>query len=423
MIKQYIKQALQTLKENRLTSTVSILGTALSVAMILVLVLQFQIRLTGYVPVSNRSRMLYVQGVRSQSKDKKEVNNTGLSVELVRECLYSLKTPEAVSVQGEDRHVVSLPGKRNFEEYMVCYTDTGFWKLFDFRFLSGKPFTEADFQSGLPRAVISDYLASRLFGTQDVVGQEIVMNNVVSYTIAGVVERPTEAASEVYADVWVPYTSNSAYLANGNYGGTSGPFTVMLLARSAADFDAIRAELLQAQARYNSAKEDYTITLHEAFSRLDLTLGSSGWSGGKRTGWTDYLKSTGLVLIFLLLVPTLNLTGVIQSSVQKRRSEMGLRKAFGATNGKLFVQLVTENLVITLIGGCIGILLAVALLYSCRSFLLTKETVLTFGMICKPMLFAAAFFFTLLLNLLSSGLPAFRVAREAIVESLKGDEK
>lgn len=422
MIRQYLKQALQTLKENRLTSTISILGTALSVAMILVLVLQFQIRLTGYVPVSNRSRMLSVGGLSSQSKDKKEENNTGLSIGVVRECIYSLKTPEAVSVQWQNQHVISLPGKRNFEEYRVRYIDTGFWKLFDFRFLAGKPFTEADFQSGLPRAVISDYLASRLFGTQDVVGQEIVMNNVVSYTIAGVVARPTQAASEVYADVWVPYTSNSAYLENSNYGGT-GPFSAMLLSRSAADFDVIRAELLQAQARYNSGKEDYTITLHEAFSRLDLTLGSSGWPGGKRMGWTDYLKSTGLVLIFLLLVPTLNLTGVIQSSVQKRRSEMGIRKAFGATNGKLFVQLVTENLAITLIGGCIGILLAVALLYTCRSFLLTKETVLTFGMICKPMLFAAAFFFTLLLNLLSSGLPAFRVVREAIVESLKGDEK
>lgn len=423
MIKQYIKQALQTLKENRLTSMISILGTALSVAMILVIVLQFQIRLTGYVPVSNRSRMLYVQGLTCQSKDKKEVNNTNLSAEVVRECIYSLKTPEAVSVQTQDQLVISLPGKRNFEEYRIRYTDMGFWKLFDYRFLYGKPFTEADFQSGLPRAVISDFLASRLFGTQDVVGREIVMNNVVSYTIAGVVERPSQAASEVYADVWIPYTSNSSLVNYGNYGGTSGPFNAILLAASPGDFDAIRSELLAAQARYNSGKEDYTITLFEPFSRLDLTFGSSGWPGGKRMGWIDYLQSTGLILLFLLLVPTLNLTGVIQSSVQRRCSEMGLRKAFGATNGKLFVQLISENLVITLIGGFIGILLAVFLLYACRSFLLTKETVLTFDMIFKPLLFVSAFFFTLLLNLLSSGVPAFRVVRGAIVDSLKDGEK
>ena len=43
MFRQYFKQAIQMLKENRLTSVISILGTALSIAMILVVILQFQI--------------------------------------------------------------------------------------------------------------------------------------------------------------------------------------------------------------------------------------------------------------------------------------------------------------------------------------------------------------------------------------------
>ncbi len=50
MFKQYFKQAIHALRENRLTSVVSILGTMLSVAMILVVVLQFQIKLVGYSP-------------------------------------------------------------------------------------------------------------------------------------------------------------------------------------------------------------------------------------------------------------------------------------------------------------------------------------------------------------------------------------
>ena len=423
MIKQYVKQALQTLKENRLTSTISILGTALSVAMILVIVLQFQIRLTGYAPVSNRSRTLSVGGLRSEAKDKNNTNNTGISEEIVRECFYSLKTPEAVSALTQNTHVVSLPGKRNFEEYQAIYTDTGFWKLFNFHFQYGKPFTDADFRSGLPRAVISDYLARRLFGTPDAVGRELMLNNVVTYTVVGVVDRPSRAASEVYADLWVPYTSNSLYTNNRECDGTCGPFNVLMLAREAGDFEDIKVELLHQQANYNGTKSDYVVTLHEAFNRLELARGSSGWPGGQRMGWLDYLRGTGLILFFLILVPTLNLTGVIQSSVQKRRSEMGLRKAFGATNRKLFVQLVSENLVITLIGGCIGILLAVCLLYLGRSFLLTKDTVITFDMLFKPMLFVAALFFTLLLNLLSAGLPAYRVVRETIVLALKDDNK
>ena len=50
MFRQYFKQAIQILKENRLTSVISILGTALSIAMILVVILQFQIKLVGFRP-------------------------------------------------------------------------------------------------------------------------------------------------------------------------------------------------------------------------------------------------------------------------------------------------------------------------------------------------------------------------------------
>jgi putative ABC transport system permease protein len=50
MFRQYFKQAIQMLKENRLTSVISILGTALSIAMILVVILQFQIKLVGVEP-------------------------------------------------------------------------------------------------------------------------------------------------------------------------------------------------------------------------------------------------------------------------------------------------------------------------------------------------------------------------------------
>ena len=69
MFRQYFKQAIQMLKENRLTSVISILGTALSIAMILVVILQFQIKLVGFRPESNRDRMLYIMGIRADSRD------------------------------------------------------------------------------------------------------------------------------------------------------------------------------------------------------------------------------------------------------------------------------------------------------------------------------------------------------------------
>ena len=114
------------------------------------------------------------------------------------------------------------------------------------------------------------------------------------------------------------------------------------------------------------------MTIPKPFTHLELALGSGSRYGYNRVGWGEYLKTTGWVLLFLLLVPTLNLTGIVQSAVQKRRPEMGLRKAFGATGERLFTQVVCENLIITLIGGVLGVGLSVVLLYVGRSFLLTK---------------------------------------------------
>lgn len=419
MIKQYIKQAIETLRENRLTSVISILGTALSVAMILVVVLQFQIKQSGYSPVSNRARVLYIYNINASSKDGKDNNNTGLSVEALKECLYPLKTAKAVTATTYNKHAISLPGKRLFDEYTVCYTDMGHWEVFDFRFMAGKPFTEADFQSGLPRVVISDYVANRLFGSLDVVGRDLVMNNVLSCIVVGVVERPSKAADEAFADVWLPYTANSEYLENRSCEGINGVFAATILASTPADFPAIKAEIQQSVGRYNASKTDYVLTIPEPLSNMDVALGSSGM---QRVGWSDYLRSNGLILLFLLLVPVLNLTGVVQSSIQKRRSEIGLRKAFGASSGRLFVQLISENLVIVAIGGVAGIVLSIVILYAGKSYLLSKDTVLTAAMLFKPLLFAAALVLTLLLNLLSAGLPAYRITRGAIVESLKEEE-
>ena len=85
MYKQYIKQAVQMLRENTLVSVISISGTALAIAMVLVMVLVFQIKSTGYAPESNRSRFMYVWGteVGTKNSNDPEYNRGGMSLSLI----------------------------------------------------------------------------------------------------------------------------------------------------------------------------------------------------------------------------------------------------------------------------------------------------------------------------------------------------
>ena len=384
MIKQYIKQSIQMLKENRLVSVISIAGTAISIAMIMVVVLVFQIQFANFYPENNRDRMMYVDS-GTEVKTSNGWNRGNMSPEAVKECFYSLEIPEAVSGYAMQLKPLSIPGKRMYKGYQIKYTDTGFWKVFSFRFLTGKPFTQADFDSGITQAVVS------------------------------------RAADTAFGDVWVPYTTDRILMTNTSSENMAGWFSICLLAKDSRDFEAIRHELLKQIERYNGMKQDAKINFFEnPITRFDIAIGSIGQ---RKVDVKDYLLETGSLLLFLLLVPALNLLGVTQSAVQKRRAEMGVRKAFGATYGVLVRQILYENSVITLIGGLVGLLLSLLLLPVCKDFLLqSRDTALSGDMIFQPAVFLLALFFSLLLNLLSAGIPAMRIARQKIVISLKDGE-
>lgn len=419
MIKQHIKQAVQLLKENRLVSCISIIGTALSIAMVMVVVLLFQIQLSGYYPEYNRDRMLYIQGTEATSKNGTDTNRGGMSAEVVRECFYSLKTPEKVTAIYSEDLPISLPNKRLFKEYNVKYTDDGFWSIFNFRFITGKPFEKADFLSGIPKAVITDQTARELFGTTDVLGKNIVIN-FINYSITGVVKEVSRAARDSYAEAWIPYTTKDQLMSLQYADGVSGGFNVCILAKHSKDFASIRTELKQQTARYNEGKQLYKVGFAEnPISRLDIAMGSEGF---RKVDYKDFILETGSLVLFMLLVPALNLIGVTQASIQRRKSEVGLRKAFGATYSKLVSQILYENLVITLLGGALGLLFSFGLLNISKDFLLENNTMINSDMLFQPGTFVATLFFVLLMNFLSAGIPALRIAKQPIVEALKGNE-
>lgn len=417
MYKQYFKQALQSIRENPLVSSISISGTALSIAMIMVVVMIFQIKSANYAPETKRDRMLYVQGTQVTAKNEGGGRNRGnMSSEVVRECFYTLQSPEAVTAIFNMDKPISLPGKRMFNLYSIKYTDTGFWEVFDFKFIRGKPFSKEDFSSGIAAAVVSETMAKKVFGTTDVVGKTCILD-FTEYTIRGVVTPVSRAAQEAFADFWIPYTSKSTFVKiNNSLENMAGPFSVCILAKQRADFEQVKEELKKRTATYNAGKKENVVDfLENPISKLDMAMGSSGF---EKKSNKDFMLQTGSILLFLLFVPALNLTGVIQSSVQKRQPEIGVRKAFGATPQQILVQVLWENQILTLIGMIIGTMLSFLFLAIGKHFLLTAETQLNIDMLFKPGLFIAALLFTHLLNLFSAGIPALYISKKKITDTL-----
>ena len=140
----------------------------------------------------------------------------------------------------------------------------------------------------------------------------------------------------------------------------------------------------------------------------------------------DIIRRYLLIALVFMLVPAINLTGLISSRMQERTEEMGLRKAFGAGARTLVSQVLTENLMLTCIGGLAGLLVSWVLVVVLRNFLLgsvgymaaTGDVQLTFGMLFNFPLFFSAFGLCVFLNLLSSLLPVWKAVRRPIADSI-----
>ena len=133
------------------------------------------------------------------------------------------------------------------------------------------------------------------------------------------------------------------------------------------------------------------------------------------------------MLLALLFIPALNLSGMISSRMDGRLSELGVRKAYGATNGKLLGQVLFENLLLTCVGGVLGLLMAYLIVYTSSDwiiYLFDRYVVNTSGVDIQPemlfnsTLFLISFLLCVLLNVVSALIPATMALRHNIIESI-----
>ncbi|WP_302314379.1 ABC transporter permease, partial [uncultured Parabacteroides sp.] len=211
MYRQYLRQAWQLMKQNRFFSTVYIIGTGLAISMVMVMAIAYHIRTSNMAPEVHRDRMLYATFLEYAWGNS--TSSFFFSNRTAKECLLSLQTAEEVAVTTEPTIMSILAGDSyarlsgDGDPYKVSMmgTNDGFWRLFDFSFIDGKPFGEAEFQSALPRVVVSESLAKKLFSRTDVSGQGFLLDD-VEYIVSGVVKDVSFITPSVAADLWVPYT-------------------------------------------------------------------------------------------------------------------------------------------------------------------------------------------------------------------------
>lgn len=413
------------LRQNPLFSSIYIVGTALSVALVMVMFILFYVKFAPIYPEGNRNRTLVLKYVQATSlTEVHSWNGGGVSPRISQDILRNLPHLEDYALTCEEYEGrAALTKQAAPVQVSSKYVNDGFWRVFTFRFLSGKPFSKEEVESAMPVAVISERLARRLFGTEEAVGSQFLFNG-QELKVTGVVREVSWVTPATAADVWLPMTRHEVAAYFRNDAQLVGNLSLYMTAPTASDKDALRQEVNDAFRRYNTSCKEFK---YEIFGQPD-----DYWKSCFRVSYEmdidSALRPFVYFLLALLLIPALNLGGIVASRVDNRMSELGIRKAYGASNGWLLRQILKENLLFTSLGSLLGLLLSFLCIRLSSDWLMTlldadisvsiPAPEFTFGMLFQPAVFGAAVFFCLLLNLLSALLPALLSLRKSVVELL-----
>jgi putative ABC transport system permease protein len=417
MIRNYLKVALKVLGRRKFFTFISLFGISVTLVVLMVATAMLdQVFAPGAPEVhSDRTLGIYQIGLRNESFTYTGFAGYGLLDRVLRNLTKEVPGVERTSILSVQSTAISyLNGKR--VESWFKRTDGEFWRILDFKFLEGQPFSQDDEKNGNHVAVINASTRDRFFGGQPAVGKSIEIDG-QTFRVVGVVKDVPVLRVIAFSDVWVPISTFKSSTYRQDY---IGDFMAILLARSASDFPAIKSEVatrLKAAEAGIPNPEMYkwifggADTLLGAFSRIFFSTNSLADSHPERL-----LGLLFLLMMLFMILPTVNLVNINLSRILDRSSEIGVRKAFGASSWTLVGQFVVENVVLTLIGAGIGLLLASAVLSALNasgaipySDLHLNGRVFLYGL-------AIALFF----GLFSGVYPAWRMSKLHPVQALRG---
>lgn len=406
MFKNYFKIAIAVLKRRKFFTFISLFGISFTLTILIVLTAFIDKVINDDYPDRKRDRSLYINTL--EQKGKNSMSSGAPSFYFLNHFTSGLKTPVKVAISsapnGTNTYVSNKKITINYK-----YVNADFWDVLDFEFVEGKPFSRQQIVNGERVTVISEDIKKEYFGDlSPVVGKYIEADN-VQYRVSGVVRNVPVTLYMIYSDIYLPYTVSKTDYNDKGYGGG---YTGILLAGKKEDVPKMQKEYDQMVSRIPMESKDFDRLYSHADSFIQgyVRTGNEG-----RSGVAIALLAITIFVILVMLLPTLNLVNINVTRIMERSSEIGVRKAFGASSKTLVYQFLVENLILTILGGLIGVILSLIILKIINGADLIPNLTLSLNF---TVLFIGLLI-CLVFGLLSGVYPAWRMSRLHVVTALK----
>lgn len=384
-----------------------------------------QVPVLPFAPESNRPRLLLGANIHMKVNGGKGDMSAGMSQYTVRKLYDRLDGVKHVTIFQNYGDKVDIMGPTG-ELFLVKtrHADSEYFNVFDHTLLKGRYYTKAESDALLNVAVISESTAFKLFGNANPIGQTF-QYAFKPYTVVGVVRDSSPLATLGHGDVFIPTSAEDNEIC---WNKVLGSLAAAMVVEDGVDFDHIREQVKARYAELSTevAPDDMEAVYHE--QPYDIQTIAAGISATNMTPDTTTGKRVRLLIYsILLLVPAINLSSMLHSRMRRRVSEIGVRRAFGCTRSRIITDIISENLIVTIIGGIIGFILGVIFastfdgLYATSSSLGSGATP-ALSTLLNWKITITALVVCFLLNIVSAAVPAWQASRVNVVEAINANK-
>ncbi|MDF1694916.1 MAG: ABC transporter permease [Saprospiraceae bacterium] len=439
MIKNYIKLAWRVLSRKKFFTFITLFGISFTLMVLMLITSYFQAEFGSKAPMKNQDELVILEYLTLQKvmydtiavvdttfdsgvavydttydtkRTGRSISTSSFNEKLLQDHFRDLESIKASTIFNTGiRHDVFVNNSKL--QIAINHCDAPFWDIFNFQFIEGRPFDASEVTQQAQVAVIAQKLAKSYFGKDKNVLGKFITVDARQYKVIGVVKDPTSSPDPIIVDMFLPYTNAEESYRDPYFGN----YSMALL--SDGNVEKTKKEAI-------SASHDISLDLQDEYNELILKPVTYKELYAKALYYDeDPAKSLqfiswlliGLLSLFILL-PVLNLINLNVSRIMDRSSEIGVRKAFGATNSQILTQFVFENIVQTLIGGLIGFLLAFIAMY----FINQSKSLGAVVLEMNVSFFLYSLLICLFFGILSGLLPALKMSKLQIVNALKTNQ-
>src|SRR5215472_1965737 len=407
--RESVKMALDTLRANKMRSSLTILGIVIGVMTVIIISSVINGLNTSVATMVQQfgTNVLWifrfpVIGVRPTAEmlaRKQMTYDDMIAISQLPHIVAASAGLQYTNYQFNTGSEIAHYGLRKSENVGLEGDTPSTAEVYDLKLSVGRFFTQTDQDRAADVAVLGSDIAEDLFGNQDPLGKDVIIAG-HTYTVIGVYEKQKTAfgGGKNPADsmAYFPITTFRKlhpeildYWISAKFDDQKNKDLVT---------DEVRELLRRRRKVRNEAEDNFAIFSSDAITRL----------------WNQITGSLFLLMFGLsavgLIVGGVGVMNIMLVSVTERTREIGVRKAIGATKQIILLQFTLEAIVLCAVGGIIGIFLGSGLAYGVHFLISTRVGIVWV---------LAAFFCSCAIGLVFGIYPAYKAANLDPIEALR----